>query len=541
MNIKILRINQKYLIYFIAFLVFFIPRIIGLGGDLANYDSTLWYPRLDRFVIAISSGQYLDTYQKYHPGVLMMWVSGFASYFFQIIFEFVFGYNPRFVQPQFPRLNFATIFPLVFLISLLGTYCFYVIRKNFSNKIAFIFIILLSIEPFFLGVTRFLHLTGINSMLMYASFLAIADYLIHAAKNTKLLAFSSILIGFAFLTKIDSIGAYIFNLALLYFVLAFRSKKIITLSILKKCLVYAFIPLIVFYMVFPAMWVDPVAVLQRIYNEGIVKNALDVSGDLEDFSENFNYKYLFYPYMFMLRSTPIFLFSMFVGVFVFIKNWNKSLATDSRSQLFLSWIILYFLFNFLFLSIPGKMIDRYMITFFPPLAVICAIGFKSIFDLVGIKKSIFVLSVYYFSVLFSYYPNFSFYYSEIFGGPANVSRLGIQLKNRGEYYAQAAYYLNSINDNKSSKFTLVYHAERKETFGYFYLGTPVITTKQLPEDRFLNYLVVEQPMLNQIATDKCQQIKSVGPRYPFEYSYLYIFECKNIDRDSKDFKLLENR
>jgi hypothetical protein len=57
----------------------------------------------------------------------------------------------------------------------------------------------------------------------------------------------------------------------------------------------------------------------------------------------------------------------------------------------------------------------------------------------------------------------------------------------------------------------------------------------------LDYLVVEQPMLNQIATDKCQQIKAVGPWYPFEYSYLYIFECKNIDRDSKDFKLLENR
>jgi hypothetical protein len=118
---------------------------------------------------------------------------------------------------------------------------------------------------------------------------------------------------------------------------------------------------------------------------------------------------------------------------------------------------------------------------------------------------------------YSYYPIFSFYHSEVFGGPANIHSFGLKLKNRGEYYAQAAKYLNDLEPGATDNFTLVYHAERKETFGYFYLGTPLIGNKHLPKGRFLDYLVVEQPSLNTWMYEKCKLKKTFGPRYPFKY------------------------
>ena len=162
---KELILNHKLLI--IVFFIYLIPRLISLGADTSNYDASFWYPRMDNFTKNILEGDFQETYQKYHPGVTLLWLSGTSKYVFQELFELVLHFNPRFIPQQFIRLNAAAIFPLVFSISILGAVCYSLLSKITNKKLALIFSIMLSLEPFFLGVSKFLHLSGLGGMLSY--------------------------------------------------------------------------------------------------------------------------------------------------------------------------------------------------------------------------------------------------------------------------------------------------------------------------------------------------------------------------------------
>jgi hypothetical protein len=504
--------------YLLVFVIFFLPRIISLGTDITNYDAGFWYPRLDNFAKNVVSGDYGETYQKYHPGVTVLWLSGLPKYAFEQAVESKYGYNPRFMPMHFAKLNFVTIFPLIFFISILGVLSFFIIRKLTSTNFALLFSLLLSLEPFFLGITKFLHLSGLQSMLIFTSVLSIYYY--YQNKKPIFFYLSSVLVGLGLLTKIDTVIALVF---INFFILYKDFKKPFGLkTIIIKILKYNITSILVFIMLFPALWINPINTLHRIYKEGILDTALSNEGD----STLLKIPQLFYIEALFLRSlATTFIFSLLGIFYVFRKKDNY----------FIKYNLLFATFMLACLTIPSKTIDRYILDFYPSFMLVSAYGFYTIFNILKNKilkySLISLISIYYLVVLVGYYPVYSFYYTELIGGQEFLNKIGFPIKNRGEYYAQAAQYINENDTEAIKKIVLVTESERIVTFNPFFYGTTIPKVSQLPKDRSAAYMVVRKNHDFMVPKDKCAVLQEFGPRAPLKYTELTLYKCEGYKKE----------
>ena len=555
LNIK----RFKMLIF--VFLIFFIPRIIGLGPDMSNYDASYWYPRMDNFSKHILRAEYKETYQKYHPGVILLWTSGTSKYAFEKTFETVFGYSPRFMPNHFSKLNFVAIFPLVFIISLLGTFMYYMLSKIINTRYALIFAIVLSLEPFFLGVSRFLHLSALTSMFMFTSFLCVYYYYFKEKTNKWLLYISSVLLGLGVLTKIDAIIALpvIFTVILMYeFLLLakpnFSSFKIKSnfkdyikvifsknylLNTFTTLFIYGLLLFMTFYLLFPSMWVAPFWTIDKIISEGIQDTAFSSSGA----QTVTGIKYLFYPETILFRSLPTFSLGILGGVIILIYSFfNKKSKLNSTQKGFLSLVLFFIIFNILILSIPDKIKDRYLINLYPPLAVFSALFLYYAYESKSklIKYGVIFCFVFtYILTIFRYHPVYSYYYSDLIGGPSGYAKLGLDIKNRGEFYAQVANHINKTDDNPYVRNVILADREKTKTFAQFFFGKTYTNPRYLQKGEFADYIITTpnyEKEVSQKLQDKCNFEKSFGPKNPFGYSVIQLYKCDNVTKEYKDFR-----
>lgn len=538
--IKHLKLNFLKSIYALVFLIFFIPRVIGLGADIANYDSSYWYPRMDNFTKYLLRGEYKLTYQKYHPGVTMLWTSGSSKYLFEKTFEKIFDYNPRFMPAQFTRLHFASKFPLVLLITILGVFQFHIISKIVNKNFGLIFSIVLSFEPFFLGTSRFLHLSALTAMFMFTSFLTLFYYYQGQDKSKKYFYLSAILLGLGALTKIDAIIALPVNgLLLMYYEFNKLKDKSINdiFRIIKDGLIYLLIVATTFYILFPSMWVEPIWTIRKIINEGILETAFDSSG-ADTIS---NIRYMFYPETILIRSLPTFFLGLIGGIILVLKN-IRSLKYKNFINLFL-WTLFFIIFNITILSIPEKIKDRYLINLYPPMAILVSLLW---YESVKSKQKIIKYSIslifvfFYLLTAYKYHPVYSFYYSELIGGPGGVEKLGLPIKNRGEFYAQAALYINKNDSKPEVRNVVLSHREQMRTFSPFFLGETFTSMGNMKDGYFADYIITRPDydylIYETDLKNKCYLLKSFGPKKPFGYDIVKLYKCEGVTREFKDFR-----
>jgi len=527
----------------IILLIFLIPRIISLGFDMANVDSQYWYPRIHNFPHKFLTQQYQDTYQKYHPGVTLMILSGFATTLFETVFEFVFGYSPRYIPTIFPYLHFTAKFPLVFVISVLATYSTYLIRRISNNKtLAYIFAVLLSLEPYFLGVSRYLHLTALATMFAFTSVIALVYYILNYRKAKYSLIISAILLGLGILTKIDVLITGAFN-ALLFAGGLFltlkntQSIKNILVHIFKYGLLYFAIVIITFYLFFPSMWVAPYWTIKEIITDGI-KDTAFVNKGAESIT---NIKEFYYFEVILLRASPILIIFGITGLVFTIKEAFKSFKgkTSLNNEYVLSILmIFYIILVTIILTIPSKTKDRYVISLFPSLILISSIGVYYLYRINKyIKYSLIIILICFYSItIFRYHPYYSYYYDDLIGGPAGIKNLGLTVINRGEYYAKVADYINKTDEFPEISNTILAGRFKFDTFRPYYLGTPYANPKLMPNDITADYILVETSHKHvKIPKDKCKLVKTFGTKPPFEFDALYLYKCQNLDNSYKDF------
>ncbi|MEM4655284.1 MAG: glycosyltransferase family 39 protein [Thermosphaera sp.] len=201
-------------------MIFLVPRLIGLGWDTWNVDAQRWMIRSDLFVKNLLDLNFAETYQSYHPGVTVMWLSGFSKWLFYTAFEYAAHYSPKissgFVYPeQFYLAAFFSKMPLVIAISILLTYSCIILTKIGSPKsLVIIFAILISFEPYFLGVSRFMHLTGLETSLTFASVVSVL-YAI-AKGEFKYFFITGLLLGLGFATKSSALVVFPFLIFLVF-------------------------------------------------------------------------------------------------------------------------------------------------------------------------------------------------------------------------------------------------------------------------------------------------------------------------------------
>ncbi len=524
--------NQKtFLLTGLIFLIFFIPRVFSLGQSMvSDGGARFWQPRSRTFRQAVLEGDWEKTYRKYHPGVTVMWLSGFSEHLFEKVAEFKLGRNLR-NEPRYePYRQIALKLPLVFVISAVGALCFYLFSKVVNPGFAFLALLFLSLEPFFLGISRYVHVSALVGILPLAVLAAAYVYL--KTRKLSYLVLAGIFFGFSVLTKIVGMVAGV-SVFVLFLVEQKFWKYIKKWSFWKQyfleMLVFGCTGFLAFFLCFPAMWVDVVGVCRRIINEGAMGVAF--SGIRPDMIVDSDFTY--YLEIFVFRSTPVAVIFFFLAFYYFFS------AEDTEEKKASLASLIFFAVTWIALSYPSKLKDRYLVDLYPYTSVLSAYGFweftknwkRSFKIALGV---VFVL--FYISIFVRYHPEYSFYYNDALGGAAGREELGLSVKNRGEYYAQAALYLNSLAPEPEicNKNAIVLDRERIPSFKDHFMGKTFPDYSMMPKGYHAHFFVTDNRYLSQVP-ETCSLIKEFGPLIYPQYTALYVYDCnKTVDNTYAD-------
>lgn len=511
---------KRYVILLIFFL-YFIPRVIGLGNDMTNIDSQYWYPRIDRFTKNLIKGDFKGTYQQYHPGTTLMWLSGTSSFLFEKAFVMKYQFSPNKYPQQFPKWDFASRLPLILIISILGVITYQYLKKIVDERYAIIFSILLSLEPFFLGISRYLHLTALSTMFGFVSFLSLFFYSKKYGSNKHLLI-AGIMLGLAIATKISLL---IIMPALISILLPTKLE----IKHIKKFFASTFflviISFITFVIVSPYMWIAPIWGIMKIYKEGVVDTGF--GGGVPD--AIFDNKYTFYLETAFLRTSSISIIFFVVGIYLFFKNYK----TNTQPNRFLLLSLILFITYYLGLTIPSKLKDRYYVELMPSLLLFSAYGIYYVSKYFQKWEKSLIFSIYIIlqvTYFYSYFPSSSFYYTELIGGPAGYHKMGLRPTNRGEWYADAAFFLNKYDSKPENQNVVIGNESLVNTFSKFFYGTTYAEFGAVPDKKGVKvkYIITRNENSRFVPKEVCKQIEAYGSRVPYKFDNVFVYECPTI-------------
>ncbi|OGC57551.1 hypothetical protein A3H26_03250 [candidate division WWE3 bacterium RIFCSPLOWO2_12_FULL_36_10] len=403
------RIEYFLILVFVA--SFFLTRLPRLGNDEINPDTTNWYFRSGQFVSALKSGQFSNTYQHYHPGVTLMWIMGVATETLKQISPTDKVLN----HINFEDFHFFNKLFMIFIQLTLSLILIYFLSKLFGFVKSIFTVLLFSLEPFFVGNSRFLHL---DVLLTFFVFLGLVLTFLSLKKFKLSTVFlSGLFLSLAFLTKSIGIGALLFGI--LFSIFYFLVKRDY-LALFKYSLTLILVFIVVTFIMFPALWMHPIQVLSRVFSESerigarrgheqiIFGSVVDSAG------------FLFYPTVIILKLSLITLFGLFVFIFTKFKKIifiHKTKVIDLlESPVF--YFSMFYLGYFFLMSMFSKKIDRYMLVLYPYLTLLAVLGFfevkKILYKLILFVPAILV-TVYSFITLFPYYFTYT---NPLFGSPA---------------------------------------------------------------------------------------------------------------------------
>lgn len=407
----------KFEILFVFFFV--LLHVWNLGHDNFNTDVWKWKQRSYDFGTGVYGLNFAKTFQKYHPGVTLMWVGStgvkVSNLFTQDIFAKYFNSD----LSKLFLLDTIQKILLVFSIGVVLSFGFYVVHNIFGLRVAILSFVLLSLEPFYLGLTRVFHLEGIMSAFMVTSVLWLY-YFFQETTQIKRLLISGIFGGLAVLTKTSALLIVPFvGFSLIYLSGLIDVRQKININEFIRPTKFGFmwlgVALITFVLVWPAMWVAPVKSI-----EGLYKGIADVGIESEHSQIYFGTLVedpgtLFYLVVIGLRST-VWLFLGFICALIFISL--KKL--DPKRSSFIIYLASFSLVYLVEITLPSKKLDRYII----PSILTMSLASSIFIDWLVVKfdkyKYLFMSLLFGFALYTNLlvHPDYFTYYSPLFGGYA---------------------------------------------------------------------------------------------------------------------------
>lgn len=358
-------------------LLFFGTRLPSLGPDVINPDGVNWHERSQMFVVALKKGEFASTYQHYHPGVTLMWVTG-------IPIELVKKLSPQnqfYNHENFMLFHIVAKLTLVLVQYVLTLGVLYLLYKALAiskyKKPFFASVVITSLftfEPFFLGNSRLYHLDILLTLFIFIAL--ILFYLFLKLKNWRYLILSSLFVSLSFLTKSIAVGLFVYLIVILCgFLFTNKVKKFW----LKAVGVFLFFTFLSLFFIFPALWVAPLETLLNIFDEadrvGIRKGHDQIF--LGDYSKDPGV--LFYIFVFIVKATPVMLFGLvsyilfklitFISLVKKFRFSNLKISEFINRMSFETFLTIFYLGYFIVMVYPSKKIDRYMLPMFPLLGI----------------------------------------------------------------------------------------------------------------------------------------------------------------------------
>ncbi|AHB40040.1 TPA: hypothetical protein DHW62_00850 [candidate division WWE3 bacterium] len=415
-------IKNKYIAIIFFIVVFSLTRFLFLGSDEINPDGVNWHYRSQQFIVGLKSGDFERTYQHYHPGVTLMWITGVPIELYKQITGIT-------AYDQFNFSAFNTVAKVsVVLVQLILTFILlYHLSKIVGFKTAYFSVFLFSLEPFFMGNSRLYHMDVLLTLFVFVALLISWVNLKDFSYKKSFLA--GIFLSLSFLTKSIGIGA-------LFFVLLFSTAYFANKKDMKGLLKYfstilgAFV--LTTFILFPALWVRPAFYLSEIFAEservGIRKGHEQII--LGETTQDAGI--LFYPLVVFMKTTPFLLIGL---VLCFVKCFRSYTApakniSSKYSNPYL-YLGLFYLGYFFVMIYPSKKLDRYMLPLYPFLALAASYGIIRSYSLIKTAKMkkifmsgvVFLFTLFYIVPAISYFPYYFTYTSPLFGSPVSANRV----------------------------------------------------------------------------------------------------------------------
>jgi hypothetical protein len=292
---------------------------------------------------------------------------------------------------------------------------------------AFLIVGLLSLEPFFLGNSRLLHLDILLSLFLFNGLLV--TYLAYKQKTWYYFVLSGFFMSLSFLTKSIGIGGILFALGFSFYRIILEKDYKIMFQKLFLLFVSFFIST---FMFFPALWVAPVETILSIFDEAARVGVRKGHGQIFFGQYTRDPGVLFYLFVFVIKASPFILFGALANLVLSIRDF--SLKKNMRSTSLEFFLLVFYVGYLVVMILPTKKLDRYMLPIFPVLALYAVNGYYVLFDYLKSKNLKISISKYIGSVvvlftlflvvpLVTVFPYYFTYTSPLVGTSVNANNI----------------------------------------------------------------------------------------------------------------------
>ena len=359
---------------------------------LVTPDEPLWLARSANFYQAISQGNWADTYQYVHPGVVTMWL-GAAGYLVgdrayadeapgqidQWHDEIVTVLEARGVSPL--DVLVTTRAAVVLGITLAFGAAFWFARRVFGLWTALLGSLLIAFDPFDVAHSRLLHVDAPTTALITLSLLAFLSYLTTGRRKRDLVA-SGIVAGLAALARspglilVPSVGLLLLGQEWQDTRGRYRSAREAVAAVVQPFLIWIAAALAAYIALWPAMWVHPLRTASDV-----VSGALRAAEEGHKKDVYFNGRiypdgdpgWLFYPVSFLWRTTPPVLIGLLLAVAALVALRRTGHRPTAARTAVLALLLFAAGFTVV-MSLSAKKFDRYLLPVYPPLDLVAAWG-----------------------------------------------------------------------------------------------------------------------------------------------------------------------
>lgn len=496
----------------ILLLILIAPSHLIANDQTITIDEPWWLISGSNYYYALTHKDFANTRYDYHPAVTTTWVvtAGMLFYFPEYRAFGQDGYfdvrkpnYEEFLRQQDKQalevLRYSRVMQTIAIL-LFALLAFYLLQIMLNEYIAFISIAIAMLSPFFLGHARLLNHEGMLAVFVLVSFLAFYVYF-YKERKIIYLVLSGLAFGLAQLTKSSSI-VVIGVVGLMLFVNLFRKDgKILTnkfLGSIKTFAVWILCAGIIYFILWPGMWVKPIQMLQEVYGNAfsyVFQGArLDaVPEEIQPVEFNLNSRFSgikLYLRYWVSGTTLITWFGIVLAGFIFFSK-NKDENIKIAKSLILYLIILGGLFILMFSLAQGRNYAHYITSSFVAFDVIAGIGWGYAWMLAQNKwqvlnrtyaNIIFVLVLVLTQIGFGLpYAPYYFTYKNPFAKQAATFAYG-------EGYNLAAEYLMQKPNSQDMQ---VYVYNGMGTFSYLFAGETLVLKRVYLVDESYEQIIEE--------------------------------------------------
>lgn len=418
---KLNRYREIALLFLFLFL-FFATRVPRLNNDTINPDGVNWHYRSEQFVVGLKTFDFLKTYQHYHPGVTLMWITGVSIELAKQVVPFAKTYS----QYTFATFDFVAKYADITVQAILSVVVIYLLSqlletvekyRKHSFNIAFLVVSLFSLEPFFLGNSRLYHMDTLLALLLFLALIAVFLTMHKFSWKTGFVA--GVFLSLAFLTKSLSLTAIIYSIFFGGLLVSIKNGRKVGVRFVFSLV----LPLIIVTpIIFPALLIKPFWVLQNIVSEGLRVGVQNGHGQIILGEYTRDPGVTFYPLVLLMKISPL----VWAGIILYKASLIK---TKTKRNFFspLFFLSLFYLGYLLIMMYPSKKVDRYMLPMYPYLSLIAVLGFYRFKEFLTKKIGLVVLTglIGAFSTfpLLALFPYYFTYTSPIFGSSENANKI----------------------------------------------------------------------------------------------------------------------